>query len=317
MKKRAAILGLAAAFLLHCEQATKPSASADACGPGFVDARSDSSLRKEYAAAKAECDSGSQAASAAGKLLGILYDPSEAELKSEMARKYGALGYSPDLISDLTDVTLDALARTEGLALAEISSTDLRYYGKGIPVFIILKEPAFTSPVLVNEYDAKSILVHELQHVKDWHDGMRAGSLFVGPSAYGNGSAGGEWLVQLMELRAVYGELSEAYRPMALSDTLRISYEWFASRASSYRLHWNRVDSLARTGFEKAINAAQKSEFQGIVPESIGDKLLLHFDLLGKKLTANFVASHAAPKAAAAHVARGGEPVFTEWTGPR
>jgi hypothetical protein len=316
MKKRSAILGLAAAFLLHCEQATGPAASADACGPGFAEARSDPSLRREYAAARTECDSGAQEAMATGKLLGILYDPGEAELKSEMGGKYRALGYSADLISDLTDVTLDALARTEGLALAEISSTDLRYYGMGIPVFIILKEPAFTSPVLVNEYDARSILIHESQHAKDWHDGMRAGSLFAGASAYGNGSAGGEWLVQLMELRAVYRELAEAYEPMALSDTLRISYAWFASRASSYRLHWNRVDSLARTGFERAINAAQKSDFQGIVPESIGDRLLLHFDLLGKKLTANFVASHAAPKAATDPLAPGGEPVFTGWKDP-
>lgn len=141
------------------------------------------------------------------------YAPDSARIRKELTDGYSALGYSQAEISVLAEATISGSVETEGTAMAQISSTTFGFYATKLPVFILAFEKLFSWQPGINRYDMETILLHELQHVGDWHDGMMAGNLAIGNGEVAGGSAGAAWTVQLMELRAVYRELDAAYEP--------------------------------------------------------------------------------------------------------
>jgi hypothetical protein len=293
------LLALATLASFACRENPATSGDDARCGISFASARSDPALREAYFASLAQCDPSVREARDSGKVLKVLYAPDSARIRKELSQAYGALGYSQADISRLSEATIAGSLETASTALAAISSTDFGFFARGVPVFILAYEKIFTWPQPINRYDMESILVHEVQHARDWHDGVSVPPYAIGNREVAEGTVGADWTVQLLELRAVYRELDAAFEPKARVDSFHISGSWFASRAEAYAGHWRSLDSLAVTESEIAVGAAQKREFRGIVPEARGDTLLLRFDRYGRILTAVFEAAPA-PKHSAA-----------------
>lgn len=303
---------LAALACFACQEAPVTGAvDPSPCAIDFEAAGADASSRDAYFNALTQCDPAVRKARDSGTVVKVLYAPDSARIRKELKEGYGALGYSPADIAFLSEVTLAGSLETEGAAMAEISSTNFGFFAKGLPVFILAFEKIFSWPQGINRFDLESILLHEIQHARDWHDGIKTGAASIGNLEVAEGTFGAEWTVQLMELRAVFRELDAAYEPKARVDSFHISGPWFASRAEAYSIHWRKVDSLARTDAEIAAGAAQKREFEGIVPEFRADTLLLRFNRYGRSLTAVFNVAPA-PKAAAEAGART-ELAFMRW----
>lgn len=309
--KRAILMALAACFSGCRENPVSKGNDDPQCDIDFEEAQADPLKRDAFFSSLGECNPVVRQARDSGKVLKVLYAPDSARIRKELTASYHALGYSQADISVLADVTISGSMETDGMAMAQISSTTFGFYAAKLPVFILAFEKLFSWQPGINRYDMETILLHELQHAGDWYDGMRVGNLAIGNQEVAGGSAGAAWTVQLMELRAVYRELDAAYEPKARVDSFHISYPWFASRAASYAIHWRKLDSLARSGLEIAAVAAQKQEFRGIVPEIKGDSLLLRFDRYGRSLAAVFEA--VPPRKQSGEAVSGSVHVFKNW----
>lgn len=130
------------------------------CGLELAQAEADTAKAPAYFAQRQHCDPALQAATASGKLLGILYAPSDSTLRAEFGRAYGGRGFSPLETGDLIDATLGGLDMTESFAMAEISSTDMHYFGRQVPVFILINRVTVGSPVIRNEFDVRGLFAH-------------------------------------------------------------------------------------------------------------------------------------------------------------
>lgn len=267
------------------------------CGLKYAQVEADSTLASEYFSQQPHCEPELKAATESGRLLGLMYAPSDATLRAQFMRVYGDRGYSALETGHLIEATLVGLDMAESFALAEISSTDMNYFGRQVPVFILINRVTVGSPVIRNEFDLRSLFAHELQHVADWHDGLEVGGSKVDGRSLSEAAVRVEWLVQLMEMRADYKVLSLIFQDHVETDSMSHSHAWFSSQAPNYWKHWEAVSALAATETERALAASQKAVFAGLVPEARGDTLLLHFNLYGKKETAVFLVDvPAAPK---------------------
>jgi hypothetical protein len=143
-----------------------------------------------------------------GKLLGLLFEPSEQEVRQQFTQVYGKKGFSTVEISDLIQVTLENQTEVSGFALAEISSTNMNYFGRQVPVFIVVNAFAVGNPAIRNDYDVRGDMAHELKHVEDWYDGISFGDLKVNSSSLIENAVSIDWVLALLELRADYEVLS-------------------------------------------------------------------------------------------------------------
>jgi hypothetical protein len=299
-------------LLWNCKESPSGNVEDASCGLEFSQVAGDSSRAAAYFAERSACDSALRRTKASGKLLGLLFDPSEKTLTEEFTRAYGGRGFTTLETAGFIDATLAGLGKTESIALAEISSIRMDYFARGTPVFILLHRLLVSSTYVRNDHDMQGIFAHELQHVDDWHDGLDIRGVKLDSKSLADASISADWLIPLMELRADYKVLTLVYKDRVEFDSAAYSFEWFASQAPNYMLHWNAVSDLARTDLEMKVAGLQKTEFAGMVPELKGDSLFLHYDLYGRKETATFLYTRpAAPKGTGS--SKSEHPLFLGW----
>lgn len=222
-----------------------------------------------------------------GLLKGIIYQPSDRELEAILRELLSTRTNDEQELQYLVRSSIDSYKSPKG-HVGIIIPGIIGFFGQELPIYIGFTETLFSSPAVKNDADVRSIIKHEVKHAEDWHNGIELGNIHLNYNTISPETFSLKFLEQLMELRAVYGELEDLFREKVETGKTSISPEWFASQANNYTQHFNYIKNSTTTELEKKVRDLQLKEFVGITPETASDYLLLRFNLFGKQNAARF-----------------------------
>lgn len=223
-----------------------------------------------------------------GLLKGIIYQPSDRELEAILRELFSSRANDEQALQYFVRSSIDSYKSPKG-HVGVIVPGIIGVFGEKLPIYIGVTETLFSSPAIENDADVRSIIKHEEKHAEDWYKGITLGDIHLDYDTISPETFSLKFLEQLMELRAVYGELEDAFREKVQTGKAYISPAWFASEASNYMQHFNYVKNSAKTDLEKKVRDFQLKDFAGITPEiATNDRFLLRFNLFGKQDIAQF-----------------------------
>jgi len=207
---------------------------------------------------------------------GYLFDPSDEELEARLKEC---------LPGDLADLIPRAKESYKEGGMATIIPAVLPVFGMKGPVYVVVKKN-FLDELVIGP-DAESAILHENQHGTDWHNGIEIGGVYLSAHTPIK-DIRPSFIQDLMEFRADYAQLEDAFRKSVKAGQLPISAACFSSMAQCYYEHWLVMEYFPASEVEAKVIKAQFEEFKGIRPEGEPGGLMLYFDLFGKKDKAHF-----------------------------
>ncbi len=227
------------------------------------------------------------AAKNSGMLKGFVYQPSDKELETLLTELFSDRAGNEQELQFLVQSSIDSYKTLRGKEAGTIIPTIIGAFGQRIPSYVVFTNELYSSASINNDADARSIAKHELRHVKDWYDGIILGDVRLSFDTISPKTVRIDFLQHLMELRAVYDELKDAYRERVEIGRVSVSPQWFGSQAANYSAHWDFLKNYPATDLEEKARELQFRQFEGIKPETnSGGKILIRFNLFGKQDTA-------------------------------
>jgi len=260
---------------------TQTVASSPQCTLNFHQVKAGSISPRAYLSEMEHCLPEAADAHASGMLGGFLYQPSDSELEQVLTGLFS--GRPEEEVQAIVQANIDSYNELEGDAAGTILPAIAGAFGQGTPVYVAFKEKLFSSPQINNDADVRSIIIHEVQHVKDWYAGIDLPGMHLSYNTISPETISKDFLEHLLEFRAVYAELEDIFRERVDTGSSPVSPEWFGSRAEDYFLYWTFIEKRPTTELETRIREAQLGQYQGIVPEIREGELLIKFDLFGKQ----------------------------------
>jgi len=218
-----------------------------------------------------------------GMLKGFLYNPSNEELEKLLGDVFSERTSDSERLERLVQSSIESYKSIEGDEVGTIIPGIVGVFGEKVPSYVVFREEFFSSPAINNDADVRSIVNHELQHVKDWYEGISLNDIHLSYDTIYPGTLRIEFLQQLMELRAVYAELEDIFDKKVNTDSVSVSQEWLGSQAANYFTYWDSIVKYPTTDLEKRVRELQFEQFKGITPKVEGDQILITFNLFGKQ----------------------------------
>ena len=220
-----------------------------------------------------------------GMLKGFLYNPSDTELGALLRNLLSGKVNEEQKLSNLVQSSINDYKQAKdnrGVVATRIPGV-IDFFGENLPQYIAFTPALFHYPVIKNDADVKSIINHELRHVRDWYGGVKLGNTLISHRTITLNSFRIEFLEQLLELRAVYDELKNIFRERVEEGSTQVSSEFFASRIIDYSNHRGFIQNNPIIDLERRVAEMQLEESKGIIPEIREGKRYLNFNLFGKK----------------------------------
>jgi len=225
-----------------------------------------------------------QAAVKSGMLKGFLYKVPKPQLELILTQMF------EHIIPNKEDIKLEVRTGLEAYykpwlkeEFAKIVPGSLHLFGKKVPLYVGFGDSIIYSSVLTTDADITGAIKHELEHIKDWYGGINVGGIYLSFDTTSPKTFGLEFLGNLLELRAHYKELEEAYKELTTTNKMSVSDKYFGDRAIGYLKHWNYIKNNVTTDLERRVSASQLNDLKGIFPSKIGKDIYLSFNLFGEK----------------------------------
>lgn len=224
-----------------------------------------------------------------GMLKGFLYSPSEEDLRTLLPELLSNISSDKQSLEGLVLSSIRGYKEDEKDALGTTLPEIIDVFGARIPIYVGFYENLFSSRVVDNDADVRSMITHELQHVEDYYKGIRLNDVYLSYDTITPKTFRFDFLEQLTELRAIYKELEDIFRERVEKGETSVSSLWFGSQGANYLDDWNSLKEYPASDLEQRVRQLQFEQFKGIVPEKSGDTILIHFNLFGKQDTAVIV----------------------------
>lgn len=214
-----------------------------------------------------------------GMLKGFLYEPSNEKLEAIFKDYFFGRAGSEKNLSLIVNSNLSSYTRAkEKNPTAIMTPSILLVFGQKSGFYIAFTKEMLSSKIS-NDADIGSLIKHELQHVKDWHDGIRLGNINLSYPTISLLTT--EFIENIVELRARYEELVSIFKNAIEKNkfSFSVSPRYFANMGVHYAAHWNFINNKPATNLEQDISQLQLKEFEGITPETRASEVILRFNL--------------------------------------
>jgi len=225
-----------------------------------------------------------------GRLIDILYNPSDEELETLFTEYFSERTGSEEALKHFVTVSMTAYKKTADMGNLGLGAVPgiFGLFAVQQPFYLVLTD-AFVSSYLQNDADVRSLINHELQHNKDMYAGVQLGDIHLTQITVNADSMSEDYFENLLELRAYYQNLKDVFKERITSGTVSISPVWFSSIGTRYHEHWHYIKDSASTTLEKTVRDRQIEEFSGVDPVTVdAETFALRFHLFGKQDTITF-----------------------------
>jgi hypothetical protein len=237
----------------------------------------------EYLVSLAESMSAVRSASSAGTLEGILYNPSDKEMKGLLTKLFREKGAEDKAVKQLVSSHLDLLERVEKDkdAAFSLSPVAVNLVGKNISIYVV-GFPGLIS-VAQTDGDVQGMILHELQHVEDTYYGAQVGTVRVDWRNFASKEIGVGFWETLGELRATHRELIRIFGYWLGQRNRELSELYVVNVALRYSDLHTGIERQAGTPFEKGIAKTQTRIYRDVIPFYLPDGVRLDFNIEGQK----------------------------------
>ena len=233
-------------------------------------------------------------AKSSGMLQGILFNPSDQELRTDLRRAYQQRTSSELDLNRIINSDIEGYRNVLRIGgLATVTGSDAGLIGNPIARYILVNGAILKSPKIQKDADVQSALRHELEHINDFYNGVQFGRVILSSNNADNFSP--EFFGALSELRATYTELREIYRKMLQSGlplgsgfpsekVLPVSRVYFETKIFEYVVCLINLEKSAKNSFEKEVHGLQFRAFRDIwFDYKDANSINFHLDLFGTK----------------------------------
>lgn len=289
--RREFLLGVAGSLgcLTGCERGDELTESDYSnCALSLYQVKSGAVSPYDYIQERQQCLPELVVARKSGMLKDIIYNPSDNELKSLLRESLYSLTDNPQELQAWIRWEIENYKNRTEKKIGTVFPGIIGVFGKKIPLYVAFTEELFDSPLINNDADVRSVVKHELKHVEDWYNGITLNDIHLSYDTISSRKIRLDFLEQLMELRAYYKELEDVFRENIETGGISVSKSWLGSQAGNYNMYWSFLAGYHVSDLERKLRELQFEQFQGIIPEEKGDKLLMKFNLFGGQKTAEF-----------------------------
>lgn len=224
-----------------------------------------------------------------GMLKGFIYQPSDEYLDTLLRGLFfGRVGDGQEL-QYLVQSIINSYKTIRGKELGAIIPGIIGVFGQGIPIYVAFEKELISSTEINNDADVRSVIRHELQHVKDWYKCITLGEVHLSYDTISSTTFRINFLEQLMEVRGIYIELEDIFRESVKTGRVSVSPQWFGGQASNYAEHYQFIKNEPITDLERRVSQLQIEESKGITPEIRKNQIIIEFNLFGKRDSAEIV----------------------------
>lgn len=199
-----------------------------------------------------------------GMLKRILFDPSVKELEKlleeNLKGKIKNQKFLDQVVKGAGEMFLTE--KKEEPTFSIILPSHEYLVGQKTPYLIIVYPRSLI--FLKKERDLKNILLHELQHIKDFFEGVKLNGYHIKGEDFQRGEMRVEFWKSLLELRAYHLEL---LKTIALFKKQKAGKEFYIGKiGENYTFYYYQLFQVAQTPLEKEIAGLQIKNFSDIIP---------------------------------------------------
>src|SRR3989338_58484 len=249
---------------------------------------------KDYVADKAQCLPEVRQAISDGKLAGILFQPTDHEVEDAVSHSFSSKIEDPVRVDQLVRTQMknyvnDKSQEKNKRNIGKFIPSLVAVFGEGHPHYILFTDNLVLFPEINNDADVDSIFRHELEHLLDFNRGITLGNRRLSYAVLRGEAYSAEFMHHLLEVRATYNELRNAFYERVTKGNSSVSPRWLGHQSRYYAESWDFLKKNAKSDFEKEISKLQLAESNGIRPEIEGGTLFISCDLFGQKVRLRIV----------------------------
>ena len=261
------------------------------CGIGLSAVRSGRSTPEAYLDDKTRCVPEIVSEMASGRLKGLIFAPSDAEIERIARTQLSPHVNSPRALNSLVTSVINEyssyLKQPDPVLgthpLANVFPLQIGLIGGGLAAYIIILPEFFRSKYLIADGDGISILRHELKHVKDLFQGIQLGNDKISINEVSNGNISPKFLRYIVELRGYYTELYNWFESKVKLKQVPTSTDFLGQVVGAYSRMREYVQNEPKTPFERRIGQTQLKETSGVSTKRNGNVISLNCDLFRVK----------------------------------
>ena len=191
-------------------------------------------LHEDYLIRAVRCLPEFTAAKDSGMLKGFLYDPSDKKLEISLEELFSQIARDGGELKVLVQRGIANYKGRHPDTAAMLSAGIVSLFGHNVASYIIFTQRLFSHSSVKNDADVISLFKHDLKHVEDYYKGITLGNMHLSSNQILADELRVDFYKNLMELRAEYTELRNAFKERVDFGRTSISPKWFGFKMGNY-----------------------------------------------------------------------------------